>query len=116
MRLDNIALSEKGVAILDLVGQDNGSEEDPNIFRGLRLVNKLNKVTLSARFENWEVIPKVPVLCWDETLVNYLSPRRPLSESCIVFPFNPSVYKLPGSKTFNFFKTEVGDWGSSSPG
>jgi hypothetical protein len=90
--LNNVAFCDKGVAILDFVGHGSGDSSNVNIFKGLRLVNKLNRVTFSAKLKDWEKTPEVPIMCWDETGENYKKPRRTLSESCIQFPFLPNIY------------------------
>lgn len=76
----------------------------------------MERVLFSTKFPNWTEIPKVPLMCWDETRQNYLNPRRALSKTCIELPIVPTEdNKTPGSMTYNFFKTEIGDWGTSAP-
>ena len=115
LNLANTALCNRGIAIVDLGQAPEEVSQKLNFFRGVRLLNQLNKVKLSSKMNEWQQLDKKPELCWDETRYNYQHPKKSLTKLCISFPFVANLAGLPAKSFQAYFPTELGDWSSNYP-
>ena len=107
--LSSIAVCEKGIAVVNLGSQPDDKAQRFNFFRGIRLLNKLNKVKFSSKMDEWQSLPEKPTLCWDETRYPYPKPSKTLTKLCINFPFVANLKNLPAKQNLAYFPTEIGD-------